>query len=184
MRLVRPAAEHLASFVAALERDWSPDPSRGVAAAREVLDFVRADPRGFLDSLEDREAKGPPVTLPDGSVVARLPGFRRWMWDGEFAGTIGLRWQRGTPLLPPHALGHVGYTVVPWKQRRGYATAALRAMLAQARDVGLPYVEVTTDESNVASRRVIEAAGGVLHEAFVKPPEFGGTPSLRFRILL
>ena len=184
MRLVRPAHEHLPSFVAALERGWSPDHLRGQAAIREVLEFVRDDASRFLASLEDREAKGAPVKLPDGSSVPRLPGFRRWMWDGEFAGSIGLRWQPGTPALPPHALGHIGYAVVPWKQRRGYATAALRAMLDEARALGLPYVEVTTDEANTVSRRVIETVGGVIHEAFIKPPEFGSTPSLRYRIAL
>src|SRR5206468_150386 len=27
--------------------------------------------------MEDREATGPPITLPDGSAAKRLPGFRR-----------------------------------------------------------------------------------------------------------
>jgi predicted acetyltransferase len=49
--------------------------------------------------------------------------------------------------------------------------------------VGLPYVEITTDPDNVASQRVIEANGGVLIEHFIKPPQFGGKPGLRFRIL-
>src|SRR2546430_6881442 len=34
-------------------------------------------------------------TLPDGSVVPRLPGYRKWIWDGEFCGVIGFRWQPG-----------------------------------------------------------------------------------------
>ena len=66
---------------------------------------------------DDREAKGGPITLPDGTQVARLPGFVRWMWDGEFCGQIGFRWQFGTEALPPHCLGHIGYAVVPWKRR-------------------------------------------------------------------
>jgi len=41
------------------------------------------------------------------------------MWDDEFAGSIGFRWQPGTSALPPHCLGHIGYAVVPWKQGRG-----------------------------------------------------------------
>jgi len=35
------------------------------------------------------------------------------MWDGEFCGQIAFRWQPGTEALPPHCLGHVGYSVVP-----------------------------------------------------------------------
>lgn len=182
MRLVRPTSEHLPSYMAALERGWSADNVRGVVAANEELEQIRNDAAGFLESLDDREARGSPVTLPDGSTVPRLPGFRRWLWDGEFAGSIGLRWQPGTSDLPPHCLGHIGYAVVPWKQGRGYATTALRLMLEEAAAVGLPFVEITTDPENIASQRVIEKAGGMLHERFVKPPPFGSKPGLRYRI--
>lgn len=183
-RLVRPARVHLDSYIAALGRGWSADNVRGAAVAREELAQIRNDADAFLAAIDDREGKGPPVTLPDGSTVTRLPGFKRWMWDGDFCGSIGLRWQPGTTNLPPHCLGHIGYSVVPWKQRRGYATLALRLMLPEAAAVGLPFVEITTDPDNFASQRVIEAAGGVLHEAFVKLPQFGGKPGLRYRIAL
>jgi predicted acetyltransferase len=52
------------------------------------------------------------VALPDGTMVPRLPGFWRWLWDGEFCGSIQFRWQPGTPDLPPTCLGHIGYSVV------------------------------------------------------------------------
>lgn len=116
MQLIRPALEYLANYVAALGRGWSADNVRGAVAAHEELEQIRIDSRLFLANMEDLEAKGPPVKLPDGSVVSRLPGFRRWLWDGDFAGSIGFRWQPGTTALPPHCLGHIGYAVVPWKQ--------------------------------------------------------------------
>ncbi|MDE3054528.1 MAG: GNAT family N-acetyltransferase [Gemmatimonadota bacterium] len=184
MKLVTPALEHVPSYAAALERGWSADNVRGAAAGAEELARLRADPAAFVAAMVDREAKGGPLTLLDGSQVPRLPGFRLWMWDGEFCGSIGLRWQPGTEALPPYCLGHVGYAVVPWKRGRGYATQALAAVLPLARAEGLCYVELTTDADNVASQRVIEANGGVLHEAFVKPPGFGGRPGLRYRIAL
>src|SRR4051812_36294625 len=130
MQLVRPTDLHLASYIAALERGWSADTQRA-QAAEEELARIHADPRAFIDGMDDREAKGPPVTLPDGSVVNRIAGFRRWMWDSEFCGSIGFRWQNGTTDLPPHCLGHIGYAVVPWKQKRGYATAALAMLLPE-----------------------------------------------------
>jgi predicted acetyltransferase len=86
--------------------------------------------------------------------------------------------------LPPYCLGHIGYSVVPWKRRLGYATSALRQALPFARSEGLPYVDVTMDVDNIGSRRVVEACGGVLVEAFVKPAAFGARPALRFRIAL
>lgn len=184
MRLVRPTNAHLAGYVAALERGWSADNVRGMVAAQEELAKIKTDAEAFLASLEDREAKGAPVKLPDGSTVARIPSIRRWLWDGDFAGSIGLRWQPGTTALPPHCLGHIGYAVVPWKQGRGYAKRALKLLLPEAVAVGLPFVEITTDPENIASQRVILANGGMLVERFTKPPQFGSKPGLRYRIVL
>ena len=182
MKIVRPLEEHLPSFLAALEQGWSPDTTRGPEAAKETLEIVRRDPAKFLERAVDREAAGDPVKLPDGSRVPRIPGYTFWMWDGEFCGLINFRWQVGTPALPPHVLGHVGYSVVPWKRRKGHGTEALRQLLPIVRGEGLPYIELTCDPSNAASIRIIESNGGVLLERFTKPAQFGGAEGLRYRI--
>ena len=183
VKLVWPSSHYLPGYVAALEQGWSADTSRP-AAAQEELAKVTENPNSFLAEQVLREPKGEAVTLPDGSKVPRLPGYRQWLWDGEFCGLIGLRWQQGTHELPPHCLGHIGYAVVPWKRRLGYATSALRQFLPAARAEGLSFVEITTDPENIASQRVIEANGGVLHERFTKPAQFGSSPGLRYRIVL
>jgi predicted acetyltransferase len=186
LALVRPALAFVPEYKAALERGWSADNVRGATAAREELDKIAIDPTAFVAQLDDPEAKGGPITLPDGSSVPRLPGFRRWLWDGAFCGSIGFRWQRGTSALPPHVLGHVGYAVVPWKRGRGYAKRALALLLDDIRnriqDEGLVHIEVTTDADNAASTAVILANGGRLMERFRKPAAYGATESLRFRI--
>jgi predicted acetyltransferase len=184
MQLVKPALDYLPFYAAALERGWSPANVRGPEIAREHLDAIGTDAAAFVESLDDPEARGRPITLPDGTTVPRLPGFVRWMWDGEFCGSIQLRWQRGTSELPPHVLGHIGYTVVPWKHRLGYATKALALLLPEARLVGLDYVEITTDLDNLPSQRVVTANDGFLVERFGKLPVYGGAESLRFRIKL
>ncbi|WP_395689470.1 GNAT family N-acetyltransferase [Caenimonas koreensis] len=181
MQLVRPALDHLPSYIAALERGWSADSIRPEAGAEELA-RIRDDAQAFIASMEDREGKGPKVKLPDGTLVNRIPGYTRWMWDGEFAGSINFRWQPGTSELPARVLGHIGYAVVPWKQRLGYATSALRQLLDEARAEGLPYAIITCDETNIASQRVIEANGGVMIERFLKPPQFGSKPSFRYRV--
>lgn len=181
MILVKPSTEYLAAYVDALQRGWSPDNIRAEARLEELVE-IEKDADAFLSRCDDPEAKGGRIRLPDGSFVKRLPGFRRWMWDGEFAGSIGFRWQRGTPELPPTCLGHIGYSVVPWKRGRGYAKSALAQMLPEARAQGLPYVEVTTDVDNVASQHVVLANGGVLVERFVKGVQYGNRDGLRFRI--
>ena len=184
MRPVWPAQEHLPGYVAALERGWSADNLRGAAAAAEELARIAANPEAFLASLVDRRAGGDPIRLPDGTLAPRLPGYIRWIWDDEFCGSIGFRWQPGTEALPPHCLGHIGYSVVPWKRGRGYARLALGQVLQDARAEGLRWVEITTPADNVASQRVILANGGVLVEEFVTLPALGARRELRYHIRL
>jgi predicted acetyltransferase len=181
-QLVWPAAEYIPGYIHALKQDWSPDTMRP-EAAQEHLALIAEDRDLFLALLVDREAKGPRVTLPDGSTVPRLSGFVRWLWDGEFCGAIGLRWQMGTHELPPYCLGHIGYSVVPWKRRRGYATQALRLLLPDVRNEGLTQVDIVIRTANFASQRVIEANGGNLVERF-QSEVYGGPERALYRISL
>jgi predicted acetyltransferase len=183
IELVWPARRYLPGYIHALQQGWSPDNLRP-EAAQEHLAQIAQNADDFICRQVDREARGAPITLPDGSTVPRLPGFALWIWDGEFCGSVGFRWQPGTTELPPYCLGHAGYSVVPWKRRRGYATRALHLLLPYARGEGLPYIELTTDADNLASQRVIEANGGTLIERFHKVAAHGGAESCRFRISL
>jgi predicted acetyltransferase len=180
--LIKPDLGRLSAFLDALRRGWSPDNVRGDEAARELLAAADKDPERLVASMDDPDAKGGPIRLPDGSTSERLPGFHRWLWDGEFCGQIGFRWRPGTPDLPPHVLGHIGYAVVPWKRGQGYASQALSLLLLEAVASGLPWVELTTDPDNIPSQNVILNNGGYLVERFTKPAVYGGGQSLRYRI--
>ena len=187
-RILRPTPTLLPGFRAALERSWSADNIRGAVAAQETLQRLDTDPATFFMTTDDPQALGPPVTLPDGTQRARIPGLQRWIWDASddgpegFAGNISLRWMSANATLPPHVLGHIGYAVVPWKRRQGHATRALALLLPLAREQGLQSVEITTDPDNIPSQKVITTNGGVLVEQFNKGEAYGHKAGLRFRI--
>src|SRR5204863_10136343 len=107
MQLVPPSLDRLPSYVAALKRGWSPDNIKGAAASTEELAHIEKDPRSFVESLTDREARGPPIVLRDGTTAARLAGCRLWLWDTELCGSRGLRCHPGISEMPVYVLGAI-----------------------------------------------------------------------------
>ncbi|MFD0266300.1 GNAT family N-acetyltransferase [Streptomyces sp. NPDC127106] len=53
----------------------------------------------------------------------------------------------------------IGYGLVPSARGRGYASKALRALLAFAREIGITCVKGDADHDNAASQHVMTAAG-------------------------
>ena len=184
MEILRPSLIHLESYKSALIQEISTGSAAYIELAQRYLVEIEADSESFLAKQDDPSALSGDIKLSDGSFVPRLPGFTRWMWDGEVCGEINFRWKNGTTDLPPHCLGHIGYEVFSWKRNQGYASEALRQMLPEAIKLGMPFVELTTDVDNSFSQKVIINNGGVLQEKFVKPEVHGGTDGLRFRIYL
>ena len=158
IRLVKPHAGLLPEYVAALRNGWSPSNTHDLSG--QHLAEIEADPAKFLSQYD--WVPGSVFRTPDGAEHPRLPGQLYWITDDAFAGNIGYRYQPGTLELPATVSGHVGYAVVPWMRRRGIATAALRLLLPILVEAGLDRVLITTHPDNVVSRRLIEAAGGVL----------------------
>lgn len=81
-----------------------------------------------------------------------------WAESDQMLGRLATR-RRLTPALEK-AGGHIGYDVRPSARRQGHATAMLAAALPIARSLGVTQALLTVDETNSASRRVIETNGG------------------------
>lgn len=183
MDLVEPAHDYLDSYLDSMARGWSSESStENVDAAAAERAEILADPDDYIDEMRHPTRRGRPVRLASGIEMPRLPSVRRWMWDGEYCGAISVRYQPGSMDLPPWCLGHIGYAVVPWKRRQGYATSALAQLLPLAAAEGLAWVDLVTDVDNAASQRVILANGGEWVREFVVPPESGGFTALLWRI--
>lgn len=180
MQLIRPDRQRLPLFVEAMERSLA-ESSLEQWYAQEQLRMAREESELFLAQTQDMVGVGT-IRIAEGVEVPRLPGFTRWMWDGELSGVINFRWQTGTTALPPTCLGHIGYEVFSWKRQQGYATSALAQMLNEVRPLGIPFVELTTNPDNIASQKVIAKNGGVFVEEFEKEPENGGGRNFRYRI--
>ena len=129
----------------------------------EVRDFGDSwsSPDAFASYVEWLRAQAlEDSPRPEGYV----PSTTLWWVDGEeYLGRLAIR-HRLTARLREVG-GHIGYDVRPSARRRGHATAMLRAALPVARNLGIESALLTCDVDNVASRKVIEHAGGVLESA-------------------
>jgi predicted acetyltransferase len=163
--LISPDPRVHRSFLAAMaefqaEGQSGPDDDSNTVQAIRKYDGRWADPAEFaryLRELED-EARDESPRL-DG----RVPQTTLWWVSGnEYLGRISIR-HRLTASLREIG-GHIGYDIRPSARRRGHATAVLAAALPVARSLGIGQALLTCDEDNLASRKVIEANGGVLED--------------------
>ncbi|MDD4890044.1 MAG: GNAT family N-acetyltransferase [Phycisphaerae bacterium] len=100
------------------------------------------------------------VNLPAGYVAASTFWLVR---DGRaIVGTSNLRHEL-TPFLLREG-GHIGYSIRPSEQRKGYGTRLLAMTLGRARAIGLTRVLVTCAKGNIGSAGVIRGNGGVLED--------------------
>ena len=178
--IVMPTLEALGGYEDALARGWSPDPRRmGDAAYVEAeLAALRKDRAGYLDRILNHPAPAYNASPTEPVNHALL------ISDGEFAGKADLRYVPTTGTVPDGVPGHVGYSVVPWKQGRGYATAALRALMELARSKGLRELQILCNVENLGSRVVIERVGGEVERVGPHPSDRAEQEKIYYRVRL
>ena len=104
------------------------------------------------------------VDMTDASKLkpGYVPQTVFWVIDeaGEAVGLVRVRHYLNDKLRERG--GHIGYYIRPSQRGKGYATQALRLALVELKQLGEDRAMLSMNESNLQSRRVIEANGGVL----------------------
>jgi predicted acetyltransferase len=153
LRLVSPCREYALSFAEALREGMETYPW-----PEEKIRQLETD---FDCWLRDKNDLSIPFILSDGSHVRRVPSTELWLVSGpRVLGRINVRHELSEFLKTIG--GHIGYAVRPSERKKGYATYMLKNAVVVAKNLGIEKALLTCDDSNMASRKVIESAGGVL----------------------
>lgn len=81
--------------------------------------------------------------------------------DGKIVGFLCLRHKLEYDDDDPEFCSHIGYSIRPSEQRKGYAKEQLRLGLAKAKALGLTSVRVICRDINIGSEKTILANGGI-----------------------
>ncbi|MDT5031460.1 MAG: hypothetical protein QOC94_1631 [Actinoplanes sp.] len=153
------------SFLAAMAEfrdEGRGDPADHTMIGGELREFGHrwATPEGFAEYVGWLRAQAlEDSPRPEGYVPSTTLW---WVQDDDYLGRVAIRHRLTAHLLDLG--GHIGYDVRPSARRRGHATAMLRAALPAAHGLGIPSALLTCDVTNIASRKVVEANGGIFDD--------------------
>lgn len=99
-------------------------------------------------------------TLPNRDFVPSIQYILVNQMDKKILGMSNLRLELSDYLLKVG--GHIGYSVTPSEQSKGYGKLLLKEVLAKSKELNINKILMTCDDDNIASAKVIESQGGVL----------------------
>ena len=149
-QLVIPSAAYQDSFIAAVD-EFIRDGYVGFWAPRALIDNFDE----YLTMLREK------ATHP---LPGYVPSTRFWLVAPRhgYVGELDLRHELNASLR--RFGGHIGYDIRPSLRRRGYGKLICRLGIVEARARGIGDILITCDDDNWASRKIIEANGGVLRD--------------------
>jgi len=148
MKLVPPSRQYKENYAAAVE-ELQDEP--------HTLEEKR--PTDINEYIVWRTDHAQGKNLPEGWI----PASTFWLVEsGIVVGEVSIRHEL-TEFLRTVG-GHIGYWIRPSKRRQGYGKEILRLALQQAKNLGIAQVLITCDETNDASRKIIEANGGIFEK--------------------
>ncbi|MBA4336838.1 GNAT family N-acetyltransferase [bacterium] len=152
--LVLPSLKYKKSF---LEAVMEPGAQELFDRFKKILDEENFDK--FIEEIKDY-SKG--VNLKAGFV----PESTFWLVEAdEYIGRLSIRHELNENLLKTG--GHIGYDIRPSKRGMGYGKEILHLGLEKAKELGLKKILVTCSVWNPASKKIIEANGGIFENEVV-----------------
>lgn len=115
------------------------------------------DYSGYKRWLSRQEEWSEGRNLPDGYVAQTL----YWLVDGGMPVGIG-KIRHALTAESRESGGNVGYAIASACRGRGYGKVLLGLLLEEAKKMGLDEILLTVDKGNIASKKVVEANGGIL----------------------
>lgn len=151
--------------------DWETDVSPFTIDETDAYKNITAE--NFPDWLAELEREKTTPANPNYSTANKYFAFI----NGEIAGVISCRWQIEKGILLEWG-GHIGYGVAPSFRGQGIAEQMLKQVLPEYRKRGIMKVMISAEADNIASRKTIEQAGGILENTV----EVGGKAHCRYWI--
>jgi predicted acetyltransferase len=158
MELIKPNIDYKNSFLQAVQEFQSIDPEdRNEDYTALNIEQLSNNFSEYVSTvISQSEGKN----LPEGYV----PQSNFWLVDkNEFIGRVSIRHSLTDHLLKEG--GHIGYDIRPSKRRLGYGKKILELSLLKAKELGIQKVLVTCDETNIGSKKIIEANSGILENS-------------------
>lgn len=123
------------------------------------LDRYLNDYNGWLNKLDLDE-----VLIPSNEKVPAITRILVREEDNRIIGMINIRLVLNDNLK--YVGGHIGYSIRPTERRQGYGKVNLYLGLLLCKKYNIDEVQIDCDEDNIASKKTIEALGGVLKRKF------------------
>lgn len=167
MKLILPDLKYKDEYLKALAEAKYEKTRSGLA--QPVANQTFSD---FINTLRNQPYK-------DKIAKNLVPATTYWLIDNdEFIGRVQIRHELNEELAKTG--GHIGYYIRISKRKKGYGKKILELGLKEAKKLGIKKALVTCDVTNFASKKIIEANGGVFENTY---DEKNGTPQkLRYWI--
>lgn len=158
MELVEPTMQYEGSFLSSLVEENLPDEQGFGMIGQNYKDL--GSPETLEEYIQIRKDHAEGKNLKEGWV----PATTYWLIDRDiFIGEITVRHELTDHLR--NAGGHIGYWIRTSERQKGFGKIILKLALKKAKELGIKEVLVTCDETNTASKRIIEANGGVFERS-------------------